>query len=384
METGNLNPLLELERLGQSVWIDFLSRELMQSGRLKKLMDEDGLKGITSNPTIFQKAIHGSDLYDGSLKKMVDQGIKDPKELFLGLAFEDVGKSADLMLPKYQGSDCWDGYVSIETSPNLAYDTDATLKEVRRLSSTLGRKNIFVKVPATGPGVTAIEELTSEGININITLLFSVSRYLQIADAYMRGLERRQEKGEPVDDIMSVASFFVSRVDTLVDRKLEDLIAGANSREEKERLRNLQGKAAVANARLAYQEYKKICASERLQRLAAAGAKKQRLLWGSSSTKNPAYSDIKYVEELIGPETINTMTEDTIEAFRDHGTARISIEDDLHEAAMLFDFLAEIGIDADQVGEQLEEEGVQAFSDSFFDLLDEISARRDLILTQAA
>ncbi|MBE0429493.1 MAG: transaldolase [Thermoleophilia bacterium] len=384
MESGKKSPLLELEGVGQSVWIDYLSRDLMQSDRLRRLVEEDGLKGVTSNPTIFQKAISGSELYDESLRRMVNSGINDPKELFLGLAFEDIGAAAGMFLPVHRDTGGREGYISIETSPNLAYDISATLEEVRRLFSTLGRPNILVKVPATEPGVEAIRQLTGEGININVTLLFSVSRYLQVADAYMRGLEERMTRGEPIDGIMSVASFFVSRVDTLVDKRLEDLMARAVSEDARKEMGALRGRAAVANSRLAYQEYKKICGSERFRRIEEAGGKRQRLLWGSSSTKNPAYSDVKYVEELIAPETINTMTEDTIEAFRDHGAVRVSIEDDLAGARELFESLAELGIDAGRVGLQLEEEGVTAFTDSFLRLLKEVAGRRDRILEEAA
>ncbi|MHB8858943.1 MAG: transaldolase [Thermoleophilia bacterium] len=380
----NANPMLALEQIGQSVWIDYLSRDLIESGRLKKLMDEDGIKGVTSNPTIFQKAISGSRLYDASLQKAVADGIRDDREIFLRLEIEDIVAAADLLRPKYDASGGWDGFVSIETSPDLAYDVDATIREVMRLAAAVARKNVFIKVPATEAGPAAIEQLVSEGFNINVTLLFSVFRYRQVVEAYMSGLEKRLHRGDPIDGIMSVASFFVSRVDTLVDNCLNSMADDAESTEEQETLKGLMGLAAVANARLAYQDYKKICSSDRFQRLEAAGANKQRLLWASSSTKNPEYSDIKYIEELIAPETINTMTEDTIEAFRDHGQVRISIEDHLDEAHGIFDRLGDLGIQARLVGEQLEKEGVKAFSDSFHNLLDEIDTRKKQILNEAA
>jgi transaldolase/glucose-6-phosphate isomerase len=378
----NKNPLVGLKELGQSVWLDNLSRKLMESGELKRLIDEEGLTGITSNPTIFQKAITGSTDYDTALQRMLDQGIRDEKELFLGLAIEDVSRAADMLWPVYQSTKGLDGFVSIEVSPDLAYNTEVTIAEARRLFSTIGKKNILVKVPATQQGLPAIEQLTSEGVNVNITLLFSVKRYEEVAEAYLRGLEKRANQGKPIHEITSVASFFVSRVDTLSDKLLEARISSAGSKAEKDKISALIGKAAVANAKIAYKKYKGIFAGKRFNALKEKRGRIQRLLWGSSGTKNPKYSDIKYVQELIGPDSINTMPETTMMAFKDHGQVKITIEDSLEEAERLFPELRSIGVDIDEVAEQLEREGVQLFSDSFFSLLKEIAKKRDSFLKQ--
>ncbi len=374
------NPLIGLKEIGQSVWLDNLSRKLIHSGELKRLIDEDGLSGITSNPTIFQKAISGSTDYDSSLRRMIDKGVKDEKELFLGLAVEDVSDAADLLWPAYQSANGQDGFVSIEVSPDLAYDTPATISEARRLFSTLGKKNILVKVPGTKEGIPAIEHLTSEGVNVNVTLLFSTERYEEIAEAYLKGLERRAKQGQPINEIASVASFFVSRVDTLTDKLLEPRLSSATSKAEKDKIANLFGKAAVANAKVAYEKYRSIFSSPRFLTLKEKGGHIQRILWGSTGTKNPKYSDIKYVEELIAPDSINTLPESTIKAFKDHGQAKITISDDLEKAKNLFPELKSMGIDIREVTEQLEEEGVQLFSDSFFALLKEIAKKRDSFL----
>jgi transaldolase len=376
------NALIGLKEIGQSVWLDNLSRKLIHSGELKRLIDEDGLSGITSNPTIFQKAISGSTDYDSSLQKMIDKGVKDEKELFLGLAMEDVSEAADLLWPTYQSANGQDGFVSIEVSPDLAYDTDATISEARRLFSTIGKKNILVKVPGTKQGLPAIEQLTSEGVNVNVTLLFSTERYEEVAEAYLKGLERRASKGQPIDEIASVASFFVSRVDTLTDKLLEARPSSATSKAEKDKMANLFGKAAVANAKIAYKKYRSIFSDRRFLTLKAKGGHLQRILWGSTGTKNPKYSDIKYVEELIAPDSINTLPETTIQAFKDHGQAKITINNNLKEVERLFPELKSMGIDIREVTEQLEKEGVQLFSDSFFALLKEIARKRDLFLSR--
>jgi transaldolase len=376
----NKNPLIGLKEIGQSVWLDNLSRKLIHSGELKRLIDEDGVSGITSNPTIFQKAISGSTDYDSSVRRMIDKGVKDEKELFLGLAMEDVSEAADLLWPTYQSANGQDGFVSIEVSPDLAYDTPATISEARRLFSTLGKKNILVKVPGTKQGVPAIEQLTSEGVNVNVTLLFSTERYEEIAEAYLKGLERRARQGQPINEIASVASFFVSRVDTLTDKLLETRLSSATSKAEKDKITNLFGKAAVANAKVAYEKYRSIFSGPRFLTLKGKGGHIQRILWGSTGTKNPKYSDIKYVEELIAPGSINTLPEATIKAFKDHGQAKITISNDLEKAKKLFPELKSIGIDIREVTEQLEKEGVQLFSDSFFALLKEIAKKRDSFL----
>ena len=376
----NKSPLIGLKEIGQSVWLDNLSRKLIHSGELKRLIDEDGLSGITSNPTIFQKAISGSTDYDSSLRRMVDKGVKDGKELFLALAMEDVSEAADLLWLTYQSADGQDGFVSIEVSPDLAYDTDATISEARRLFSMIGKKNILVKVPGTKQGLPAIEQLTSEGVNVNVTLLFSTERYKEVAEAYLKGLERRTSKGQPIHEIASVASFFVSRVDTLTDKLLEARLSSATSKAEKEKIMNLFGKAAVANAKIAYKKYRIIFSDRQFLTLKAKGGHIQRILWGSTGTKNPRYSDIKYVEELIAADSINTLPESTIKAFKDHGQAKITINHGLEEAKRLFPELKSVGIDIREVTEQLEKEGVQLFSDSFFALLKEIAKKRDLFL----
>lgn len=375
------NPLVGLKELGQSIWLDNLSRKLIRSGELKRFIKEDGLSGITSNPTIFQKAISGSADYDVSLRRMIDQGIKNEKELFLGLAIEDVSTAAEMLRPIYEATQGLDGLVSIEVSPDLAYDTDATISEARHLFSTIGKKNILVKVPATKQGLPAIESLISQGININVTLLFSVRRYEEVAEAYVRGLEKRLNKGDPIHEIASVASFFVSRVDTLIDKLLETRLSSAASRSEKDSVAGLLGKAAVANAKIAYRTYKNIFSGERFLSLKKRGGQIQRILWGSTGTKNPQYSDIKYVEELIAPDSVNTLPEATIEAFKDHGQAKITIGDHLEGAERTFQELKPMGINIDEVTDQLEREGVTLFSDSFFALLKEISLKRDSLLS---
>ncbi len=373
------NLLTKLHEVGQCVWLDNLYRDLITTGRLKQMVVE-GVTGITSNPTIFQKAISGSTAYDESLRKMIKNGIKDPKELFLGLAIEDVSSAADILASSHETTRCLSGFVSIEVSPNLAYDTDATIKEARRLFTTIDRKNILVKVPATKQGLPAIEQLTSEGVNVNVTLLFSIERSIEVAEAYIRGIETRVRKGQPVNEIHSVASVFVSRVDTLVDKLLEKRLESAASEEEKKTINSLIGKAAVVNAKLAYRNFKEIFSGPSFKALKEKGANEQRLLWGSTGTKNPKYSDVKYVDELIGPDTVNTMPEPTLKAFEDHGKVKVTLKDDLAGAEDVFRKLRDLGIDMTAVTDQLEKEGVKAFSDSFFALLDEIAKRRDEIL----
>ena len=372
------NPLEALNDLGQCVWLDNLYRDLITSGSLMHMMNDDGITGITSNPTIFQKAISGSAAYDESMKIMLGKGITDAKELFLGLAMEDVSRAADILHSVYGKSKCLSGYVSIEVSPDLAHDTRGTIKEALHLFSAINKKNILVKVPATKEGLPAIEELTSSGVNVNVTLLFSIERSKEVAEAYIRGLEQRLRNKEQINEITSVASFFVSRVDTLVDKLLEQRIASSPG-EEKNRLTALLGKAAVANAKLAYREYQGIFTSPRFLSLKEKGAHVQRLLWGSTGTKNPKYSDIKYVDELIAPDTINTMPEATLNAFKDHGKAKITIGEHMDEAEGVFRELESLGISMKEVTDQLEKEGVKTFADSYFALLDEIAKRRDRI-----
>jgi transaldolase len=357
--------LHELSRLGQSVWIDYLSRDLLRTGKLAELTEEAAVVGVTSNPTIFQKAISQGDAYDEQLRACLDQ-TDDAKEIFWRLAETDVGDACDLLRPIWDAGHGQDGYVSIEVDPNLASDTDATIAEAQRLHEQIDRPNLYVKIPATKEGLPAIEEMISRGRNINVTLIFSLKRYEEVAEAYIRGLERLVENGGDPSRVASVASFFVSRVDTEADRRLDEL--GGHD--------ELKGKLAIANAKLAYQRYKVIFSGERWDKLAAAGATKQRCLWASTSTKNPDYRDVLYVEELIGPETVDTMPEETIEAFQDHGEVALTLEQGIDEAKRVFAELAAAGVDYDDVVRVLEEEGVQKFADSFSELLHGISAKR--------
>ena len=357
--------LHQLSELGQSVWIDFLSRQMLRSGKLAQMMEEDAVVGVTSNPTIFQKAISEGNDYDEQLRECL-QETDEPKEIFWRLAQTDVGDACDLLRGVWDAGNGRDGYVSIEVDPNLAGDTEGTIAEAQHLHETIDRPNLFVKIPATKEGLPAIEEMISRGRNINVTLTFSLQRYEEVALEYVSGLERLVESGGDPSRVASVASFFVSRVDTEADKRL-DQIGGHDE---------LKGKLAVANAKLAYQKYKEIFAGERWEALAAKGATKQRCLWASTSTKNPAYSDVLYVDELIGPETVNTMPEETIDAFQDHGDVALTLEQGLDEARRVFEQLAEAGVDYDDVTRVLEEEGVQKFADSFSELLDGIRAKR--------
>jgi transaldolase len=354
--------LHQLSELGQSVWIDYLSRDLVRSGELERLMREDAVVGVTSNPTIFQKAISSGRAYDEQLRETLAE-TDDPKEIFIRLAATDVGDACDLLRPVFDEGGR-DGYVSIEVDPRLAYDTEATTAEATRLHALIDRPNLLVKIPATKPGLPAIEDMIAKGKSINVTLIFSLQRYAEVAEAYIRGLERLVAAGGNPARVASVASFFVSRVDTETDRRLEAL--GAPD--------ELKGKLAIANAKLAYQRYKELFAGERWEFLASKGARPQRCLWASTSTKNPAYSDVLYVEELIGPDTVNTMPEETIAAFQDHGVVAPTLERGLDEARLLFEKLADVGIDYDDITLTLEQEGVQKFDDSFAELLEGIRA----------
>ena len=357
--------LHELSELGQSVWIDFLSRQMLQSGKLARMMDEDAVVGVTSNPTIFQKAISEGDAYDEQLREVLAEE-DDPKEVFLKLAVQDVQNACDLLRTVWDGGQGLDGWVSIEVDPNLAFDTDGTIAEAQRLHELVDRPNCYVKIPATKPGVPAIEEMIARGRPINVTLIFSLQRYVEVVEAYLRGLERLVGSGGDPTKVASVASFFVSRVDTEADRRLDE--AGAPD--------DLKGKLAVANAKLAYERYKQLFAGSRWEALEAKGARTQRCLWASTSTKNPAYRDVLYVEELIGPATVDTMPEETIDAFQDHGEVALTLEADLDEAKRVFERVAEAGVDYDDVVVTLEQEGVEKFADSFRELLDGVKAKR--------
>jgi transaldolase len=354
-----------LSELGQSVWIDFLSRQMLRSGTLARMMDEDAVVGVTSNPTIFQKAISEGNAYDEQLRYVLAEE-DDPKEVFLKLAVQDVQGACDLLRQVWDGGGGQDGYVSIEVDPNLAFDTDATIGEAQRLHELVDRPNCFVKIPGTKPGLPAIEEMIARGRSINVTLIFSLQRYAEVVEAYLRGLERLVENSGDPAKVASVASFFVSRVDTEADRRLDEVGAPPE----------LMGKLAIANAKLAYERYKELFAGERWEALRAKGAGPQRCLWASTSTKNPEYRDVMYVEELIGPETVNTMPEETIRAFQDHGEVALTLEQDLDEAVRVFEGIAEAGVDYDDVVVTLEREGVEKFADSFRELLDGVKAKR--------
>jgi transaldolase len=359
--------LHELATYGVSTWVDSLSREMLETGELERLMREDAVVGVTSNPTIFEKALATGDRYDGQLRAELASE-DDVKEIFLALAVRDVQSACDLMRPVWEETEGVDGFVSLEVDPDLAYERDATYDEARRLTDLVSRPNLFVKIPATEPGLGAIEDSIAAGRSINVTLIFSLERYGAVAEAYVRGLERLVEAGGDPARAASVASFFVSRVDTEADRRLAE--AGRQ---------DLQGRLAVANAKLAYERYLEIFSGERWERLAAAGARPQRCLWASTSTKNPAYRDVLYVEELIGPDTVNTMPFETIAAFQDHGECAETLTTGLDEAHALLEELAAAGVDYDDVVAVLEAEGVQKFSDSFHSLLDGIRAKRSAL-----
>jgi transaldolase len=360
--------LHQLSARGQSVWIDYLSRDLLQTGELKRMMEEDAVVGVTSNPTIFQKAISQGNAYDEQLKELLEHE-DDPKEIFLHLAVRDVENALDLLEPVHEDN-AEDGYVSIEVDPTLAYDAEATYKEAIRLHEWIDRPNLYVKIPGTEPGLEAIENCIAEGRSINVTLLFSLKMHKEAMEAYVRGLEQFAEGGGDLTEVRSVASFFVSRVDTEADKRLEAIGT--------EEALALRGKLAIANARIAYQHYKQVFSGERWEALEAKGALPQRCLWASTSTKNPEYRDVLYVEELIGPHTVNTMPEETIEAFQDHGEVRGDTVDDDLEAArtLLKEQLPAVGVDYDDVVLTLEKEGVQKFSDSFAELLEGVKAKR--------
>jgi transaldolase len=363
MPDSNLH---KLSALGQSVWIDYLSRELLETGELERMMGEDAVVGVTSNPTIFQKAIAGGNRYDEQLKEVLDSGEDDPKEIFLQLSSRDIAAACDLLRQVWDEGQGLDGYVSWEVDPTLAYDRDATIAEARRLHEWIEKPNLYVKIPATEPGLAAIEEMISEGRNINVTLIFSLERHKAVMEAYVRGLERLVENGGDPSTVHSVASFFVSRVDTETDKRLD--AAGGHD--------ELKGKLGIANAKLAYENYLETFSGPRWDALEAKGATKQRCLWASTSTKNPEYRDVLYVEELLGPATVNTMPEETIAAFQDHGRVEETLTKDVDAARKLFDDLAAAGIDYDDVVEVLEREGVQKFSDSFDELKDGIQSKR--------
>src|SRR3954465_13418858 len=360
------SPLHQLSAQGQSVWIDFLSRPLLKDGDLERLMSDDAVVGVTSNPTIFQKALSQGDAYDDQLREVLEDA-EDPKEVFLQLAVKDVQDACDLLRETHERTGGVDGFVSLEVDPEIAFDRDATEKEAERLHGLVDRPNVYIKIPATQDGLGAIEQTIGAGIPVNVTLIFGLDRYRAVAEAYIKGLEHLVESGGDPSRVPSVASFFVSRVDTEADKRLDEL--GGHD--------ELRGKLAIANAKLAYQRCKELFSGARWEPLAAKGATKQRCLWASTSTKNPAYRDVMYVEELIGPETVNTMPEETIEAFQDHGKAELTLTKNVDAARKVFMDLHAAGIDYEDVTNTLEREGVQKFADSFDELLDDVKSKRD-------
>lgn len=362
------NPLQIVKGLGQSIWLDYIQRDLLNSGEFQQLIDNDAVCGVTSNPAIFEKAIVEHHDYDTAIKDM--QAV-DANSLYEHLAIADLQQAADLLRPTYDATQGRDGFVSFEVAPQLANDAEATVREARRLWTALDRANSLIKVPATLAGVKAIQQLISEGININATLLFSLQRYQQVAQAYLTGLEIRADRGETLISVASVASFFLSRIDSLVDSKLDALATGA----AQSKAQLLRAQTAIASARLAYQTYTQLFSGERWQRLATAGATTQRLLWASISTKDPTFSDVKYVEALIGTETINTLPMDTLQAYRDHGQSAVRLEDDIDAAHKSLAGLAEVGLDLDALTAQLETEGVQKFSAAYATLFENLSQR---------
>jgi transaldolase len=375
------NPLVELTRLGQSIWYDNIERKLIQSGELRRLIEEDGLRGVTSNPAIFEKAISGSDLYKDQLEELARQG-KTAVEIYEALAISDIQSAADVLRPVYDKTGGADGFVSLECSPLLAHDTAGTIDEARRLWKAVDRPNVMIKIPGTPEGMPAIEECIYEGININITLLFSLESYEQTMQAYIRGLTRRAAEGKPAESVSSVASFFVSRIDTAVDRQLEQKIGESKSDEERSRLSALLGRAAIANAKMAYQKFKEVFHGEPFRGLREKKAQVQRPLWASTSTKNPAYRDVYYVEKLIASETVNTLPPQTLAAFRDHGEARITIEDDLEGERARLEQLEAAGISLDQVTTQVLADAVRLFVEPFEKLIASIESQRAAIISR--
>jgi transaldolase len=366
------NPLKLLGTFGQSIWLDYIRRDLIESGRLHRMIVEDGLRGMTSNPAIFEKAIGESHDYDEAIRAMAREG-RDVPAIYETLSQRDVGSAADAFLPVYEKTDGEDGYVSLEVNPHLARDTDGTIQEARRLWAALDRPNILIKVPGTVEGLPAIRQLISEGINVNVTLLFGLPRYRQVTEAYLAGLEDRAAQGKAVKHVASVASFFLSRIDTHVDPLLESFFPqGGNPADL---ARQLHGQTAIASAKLAYQDYKEIFGAPRFKDLAEAGAGPQRLLWASTGTKNPEYDDLKYVEALIGPDTVNTLPPETLEAYRDHGEPKARLELGVKDARQVLERLPELGINIDDVTGQLEDAGVEKFNKPFDQLMETLAKR---------
>lgn len=360
----NKNRVKAIHVLGQSIWLDFFDREIMNNGTLESLIKDDGVRGVTSNPSIFEKAISSSDDYDNDIAELV-KGNASNDDIFFSLAIKDIQRAADMFKPVYDASGGTDGFVSLEVNPHLALDTEGTVKQAKHLWKELNRENVMIKIPGTEPGLAAIQECTSDGINVNITLLFGLDRYRAVTDAYISGLEERVKNDKPIDKIVSVASFFLSRIDVLIDPMLEE-----------KGLDNLKGEVAIAMAKKAYQIYKEVFWSDRFKKLEEEGAKKQHLLWASTSSKDPSFSDVKYVDALIGKDTINTIPLDTLEAFRDHGTLESHLESNLDHANEVMQKIKENGIDIDKITQQLEDEGIAKFNKPYDKLMAAIEQQK--------
>jgi transaldolase len=380
--TDSMNPLRQVARQGQSIWLDSIRRRHIVSGGLRRLVEEDGVSGETSNPAIFEKAILGTDDYAEAMRGRIAEG-KSAAQIYEEVAIEDVRMATDVFRPVYDATEGRDGFVSLEVSPGVAFDTQATIAEAKHLWTRVDRRNAFIKIPATPQGVPAIEECLYQGININVTLLFAVAAYEQVALAYLRAVERRVAEGKPVDRLASVASFFVSRIDTLADKLIEEKRKATKDEALGDALASLLGKIAIANAKMAYQRFLALFRGERFMSLAAKGARVQRPLWASTSTKNPAYRDVYYVEALIGPDTVNTLPLETIDAFRDHGQVGVTLTEDLDGARRTLAGLADVGISLDAVTAQVLQEGVQKFAEPFEKLLSTIESRRQAAVAAA-
>jgi transaldolase / glucose-6-phosphate isomerase len=363
------NPLKALLGYGQSMWLDYIRRDLITGGSLKKMIEDDGLRGMTSNPSIFEKAIGDSSLYDDILKTLAARSNLDTTARYEQIAIRDIQGAADLLRPVYESSKFRDGYVSLEVSPLLAHKTQETIDEARRLWKAVNRENVMIKIPGTPEGLPAIRQAIGEGINVNVTLLFAQDVYEKVAEAHIAGLEELAKRGGNVNKIGGVASFFISRIDSLVDSKLDEKLKATSDAQQQALLKSLLGKVAIANGKLTYQRYQRIFSGPRWEALASKGAQTQRVLWASTSTKNPAYRDVMYVEELIGPDTVNTMPPATIDAFRDHGKLRNSLTEDVTGAQKVMDDLAKVGISIKEVTDKLTADGVTLFADAFHKLL---------------
>jgi len=378
------NPILEIEQnYGQSIWMDNLSRTLIQSGELKQMIEERGIVGITSNPAIFEKAIVGNAVYDADIEAGIS-GKKSVLEIYESLVFDDIRNACDILRPVYDSSNKLDGYVSIEVPPNIADDTQSTIEEARRYYAQIGRENVMIKIPGTKMGLPAVEEVISDGINVNVTLLFSVDSYVETAWAYIRGLEKRAEKGEDISKIASVASFFLSRIDSNIDARIDKKLSeGVDDLNMEARLKAVKGKVAIANAKIAYQKYKEIIQSDRWKALAEKGAKVQRLLWASTGTKNPEYSDVMYVDELVGPDTVNTLPPSTIEACADHCSPASRIETGVDEAYQLIENLGspDIDINLNEVMDELLDDGIDKFVKPFESLMSSLDEKVQKLAT---